>query len=534
MSIAAIRRITISTLSPIHIGCDEVFDPSQFVIADGMLNLLDPDTLAAAFDDKERQQLMRLADERDPIGPLQKFYKERSGRLASFATQTIDVAGDIASEYEEKAGKPQARGGDGRPVYNLFPMSRTAYNPIDGLPYLPGSSLKGSIRTAWLNHLNKGNAPREEEKRDAGKLQQRLLGYAPGKFENDPFRHLLVADVHANPERSAPPTRIAYAVSKKKRLSERGSPELKVFLETVRETLAEAFTGELRFTGKIDWNSLCDACNDFYRPQLEAELDHPQFGPMLAPEWRQAISHLLGDEMQDLMKTRQGFLLRVGRHSGAESVTLDGVRSIKILGAQGQPPTYRANTTEKRFVSVTRAAQDNLLPFGWLWIDGSDDAHQHISRELSDTLSKLSQPIRDAHAGRLAAVEDRREAQRQAAAETARRKAEAEAAAQAKAEAKAAREAALDAMPPNLRAIEELRAEIEKKLASGNKLKISDTIWGGRIKKLAEQALVSAEWSAEERTLLADMLQECAGKLMALDAKDLRKQLKLTALRGQT
>jgi hypothetical protein len=30
------------------------------------------------------------------------------------------------------------------------------------------------------------------------------------------------------------------------------------------------------------------------------------------------------------------------------------------------------------------------------------------------------------------------------------------------------------------------------------------------------------------------MLQEWAGKLMALDAKDLRKQLKLAALRGQT
>lgn len=69
------------------------------------------------------------------------------------------------------------------------------------------------------------------------------------------------------------------------RESERGSPELSVYLETVRETMAEAFVGELRFTGgALDWDRLCDA---FYRPQLEAELDHPQFGPLLATDWRQ-------------------------------------------------------------------------------------------------------------------------------------------------------------------------------------------------------------------------------------------------------
>lgn len=102
----------------------------------------------------------------------------------------------------------------------------------------------------------------------------------------------------------------------------------------------------------------------------------------------------------------------------------------------------------------------------------------------------------------------------------------------AEADAQAVREATLAGMSPNLRAIEELHAEIEKKLASGNKLKVSDAFWGGRIKKLAEHALASAEWSTEEKSALADMLQEWAGKLMALDAKDLRKQLKLAALRG--
>jgi CRISPR-associated protein Csm5 len=533
MNHAAIRRIGITTLSPVHIGCDEVFEPTGFVIADGLLHLLDPAVLAGALDEREKAQLIKLADDRDPIGPIQQFFKARRDRLAPLATQCIDVAADIAREYEDKAGQPQARGGDGRPVYKLFPMARTAYNPLDGAPYLPGSSLKGSIRTAWLSHLNRGQPPHEDEKRNPAKLQQRLLGYAPGKFENDPFRHLHVADAHADSERSAPPTRIAYAVSKKKRESERGSPELKVYLETVRETMADAFLGELRFTGgKIDWAGLCNACNGFYRPQLEAELDHPQFAPLLATDWRQLLSGLLGDELNDLMVARQGFLLRVGKHSGAESVTLDGVRSIKILGKERGEHSYRANTTEKRFASATRAAQSGLLPFGWLWIDGSDDAHRHIAIAVADKLARLGQPIRAAHAERQAAVENRRELLAAATADRARLQAEAQAAAQAEVIAQAAREAALAAMTPNHRHIEEFKAAcaLRAEQLMGNKDN-PNTAFHQKARELAKLAIEGADWTADERSAAADAIEEWLPKLVKIELKEERKKLKLAALR---
>lgn len=533
MNHVAIRRIGITTLSPVHVGCDEVFEPTGFVIADGLLHLLDPAVLSGALDEREKAQLIKLAFDSDPIGPIQQFFKARRDRLAPLATQTFDVATDITREYEDKAGQPQARGGDGRPVYNLFPMARTAYNPLDGAPYLPGSSLKGGIRTAWLSRVNDGKPPQEDEKRNSAKLQQRLLGYAPGKFENDPFRHLHVADAHADPERTAPPTRIAYAVSKKKRISERGSPELKVYLETVRETLADAFLGELRFTGTIDWAGLCDTCNAFYRPQLEAELDHPQFGPLLATEWRQLVSSLIGDELNDLMTARQGFLLRVGRHSGAESLTLDGVRSIKILGAKGEKPSYRATTTEKRFASATRAAQNGLLPFGWIWIDGSDDAHRHLAIAIADKLARLGQPIRTAHAERQAAVEARREAQAAAEAETARRQADAAATEQSAAAAEARRQAALAAMTPNLRRIEEFRAFCERRAEQllNNTEPLNGDIHN-RARKLAADAQVGADWTAGEKAAIADLLAEWLPKLVAKMDRDQLKKLKLAALRN--
>jgi CRISPR-associated protein Csm5 len=212
---------------------------------------------------------------------------------------------------------------------------------------------------------------------------------------------------------------------------------------------------------------------------------------------------------------------------------LDGVRSIKILGAKGQPPSYRANTTEKRFVSATRSAQNNLLPFGWLWIDGSDDAHRHLSIAVSDALATLGRPIREAHAEQLAASESRREAQAEAVAETARRRSEEAATALAEAAALEQRQAALAAMSPERRRIEEFRGFCDTRTAqlAGNKETLNGDIHN-RARQLATDALQQPDWRAEDKTALADLIAERLPRLVAKMDKDQLKKLKLAALRG--
>jgi len=522
------RKITISTLSPVHIGCDEDYVPTNFVIKDNLLHYLDMMTISEELSDIERIALGNL----QTIGSIQQFFKAKRDRLAPLASHIVEVASDIAREFDDKAGKQSLQG-----IYTQFPIARTAYNPLEAAVYLPGSSLKGSMRTAWLNAENKGQylqpADKIDKKNINRSLQQRVLGYTSGKFENDPFRHLQVADAHHPEAGEAAPAQVLYAVSKKKRLSERGASELKVYLESVHGLLNDAFTGEIRFTGdKISWEKLCDACNSFYLPQLQAELNHPHLSPMLNTAWRTLLNDLLINELNDLRKERQGFLLRIGKHSGAESLTLNGVRDIKIMGKRGDLPSYRPETTEKRFASLTKKAESGLLPFGWIWVECCEDAFQYLSSGMHDKLQPHSSKVRAAQRERVLQIEEAQQARKLAAQKLEQQHQEIETAAQLRANEEAVRQLALTAMTPNHRAIEELRAEIETKL-KGGKLKISDVFWGGHIKKLAEQALSGADWSAEEKVALADMLQEWAGKLMALDAKDLRKQLKLTALRGQ-
>ncbi|MCC6657600.1 MAG: hypothetical protein IT512_05405 [Rhodocyclaceae bacterium] len=536
--------LSISTLAPVHVGCDETYEPSNFVIHEGLLHALDPSDLAEALSDKERNQLAGLADQREPIGALQRFFRDNAERFAALARHQVEVAESIVREYQANAGRPTQRGVDGQATYNLFPIARTAFRPHDNAPYLPGSSLKGSIRTAWLNHLNRGTPLHANVKGDAGKasnrLQESLLHYTAGKFENDPFRHVGLADAHADEDDIPPPTRVLYAISKKKRQpreGERGSPELKVFLETVPEALPAAFSSELRLSGDIPWNALCDACNRFYRPQLEAELDHVVLGSLLDAGWKQLVSGLLGAELGELIDARQGFLLRIGRHSGAESVTLDGVRSIKIRGplVDGkQTSQNRPSTTEKRYASLTKAGVDGLLPFGWIWIDACDDEHRHLNDALRRKLADHSAGLREAHQERLLRLEETQQRRAAEHTETVRQQESVAAAARAQAEAQAAREAELEKLTPNMRRIEEFKQQFEARAEQlrGNKEKLNAD-YHGRARKLAQDAHEGAGWTAEEKFAAAEAIAEWLPKVVEKIDKDQLRRLKLAALRGQ-
>jgi CRISPR-associated protein Csm5 len=534
--------ITISTLSPVHIGCDEVYEPSNFVIHDGLLHALDVADLAQELTDAECRQLATLSDGREPIGALQRFFRDRAERFSALARHQVEVAPDIVVNYEQNAGKPAQRGSNGEAVYNVFPISRTSYRPLDNTPYLPGSSLKGSIRTAWLNKCNHGADLSDAEKRDrksASRLQERLLGYTAGKFENDPFRHLGLADAHPEDDTVAPPTRILYAISKKKRLprdGERAPQELKVFLETLPDSLPAAFHSEIRLSGSIDWKSLCDACNGFYLPQLEAELAHDVLGQLIDPDWKRLIGGLLGDELGELVAARQGFLLRVGRHSGAESVTLQGLRNIKILGPRvdgKQTFDFRPLTTEKRFASLTKAGTSGLLPFGWIWVDACDDAHRHLSDNVRQKLATRSEPLRQAHQDRLQNLEAKQlertatvrqaEAQRQAILSAARAAAAAAEELQSK----------LATMTSNMRRIEEFKtacANRAEQLGANRERQNAD--FHSRARKLAQDALDGTDWTADEKRGAADAIAEWLPKVVEKIDKDALKKLKLSALRG--
>jgi hypothetical protein len=74
---------------------------------------------------------------------------------------------------------------------------------------------------------------------------------------------------------------------------------------------------------------------------------------------KESFNNLLGSK---------AFIVRVGRHSGAEAVTIEDNRSIKIMQGKGTPPQYSNTATTIWLSSENSKAPSNagLLPFGWV------------------------------------------------------------------------------------------------------------------------------------------------------------------------
>jgi CRISPR-associated protein Csm5 len=80
--------------------------------------------------------------------------------------------------------------GDGAQLLNRLEIERTFFNPVNGAPVLPGSSLKGAIRTALLDGINGERSLAGQER--SLDLQQRLFRY--DRFEQDPMRLIQLMD----------------------------------------------------------------------------------------------------------------------------------------------------------------------------------------------------------------------------------------------------------------------------------------------------------------------------------------------------
>ena len=82
---------------------------------------------------------------------------------------------------------------------------------------------------------------------------------------------------------------------------------------------------------------------------------------------RAKFIHAFGDRF-----LKSVFPLRLGRHSGAECLTIEGVRTIKIMGKKGERPKDGPNSTTVWLAGDSNKATSGLLPFGWVALEVLD------------------------------------------------------------------------------------------------------------------------------------------------------------------
>ena len=373
MDIMESRRWKIKVLTPVHIGCGEVYEPFSFAIKDNKLLVFDMEQLLSALDEKTRREFSNicLMGTSDAIVRMYRFVKrnvaERKDIIEKgIVKKTIDVTRALVEHYNSQiigTNQPAQRSyqsQQNRPFNNSsriisqFQIYRTFFDPNSELPIIPGSSVKGAIRTAVLNARKNevaNKTPRnyqenqEKGRYNAKRLESEILRYK--EFQNDPFSLVKVSDFRPVGQ---PKVKVTYAINVKKSSGKPGRGPYQI----VEALLEGEFEGTITIL-------------KYQKSSEKRKID----SPLSFEEIRRALKGFYGKELEREKKEMEKISykaiqqptipIRIGRHSGAECVTIEGFRVIRIMGSN----TPGATPTTLWLASEDHSKPQNAMPFGW-------------------------------------------------------------------------------------------------------------------------------------------------------------------------
>jgi CRISPR-associated protein Csm5 len=373
---------TISTLTPVHMGCGEGYYPTNYVIKNQRLYHFNENGLIKGLSSIDIKELVRISEQRGENSPtvLQAFIFDKADKLIPYATHSVVVTAEIEAFYLTRIGRSTEKTNLKEDNKTNLEIQRHAFNPYSQQALVSGSGIKGSIRTAVLDQLNNKNYKKIHRPnpgligREGKALQKKLLNYK--KVQEDPFRLLKISDALYEHPNQLNGLEIRFGVNRmrteKKDMKGKGIP---IRMECLAANRQRCFKFDISFLKdaniKIpklnDVKSLARICNDYYVPILQQELALISELKFANPTWIQFVEKLLDGELGHAIKQDKVFLLRLGKQAGAESKTIEGVRHIKI--GHGQDAEYWDHTTTIWFAADSLKQARDLLPFGWVIVE---------------------------------------------------------------------------------------------------------------------------------------------------------------------
>lgn len=333
------HRLRCEILSPLHIGTGHELTPLDYLIREGRLHKVSFERYVLAMDDAERGRFERLIEEGNLV-TIRRHVSENMKR--EDATYSVEVSARVQALYKSKVGDVQNQ-------LLIAPFVRTGEA---SRPLLPGSSVKGAIRTAVINDFAKTSGlPKPKGSKEEYAFESQVLDYRDGK--NDPFRAIKLSDVSLKHDSTI--VREVQNMSKS-RDGALEANDIQMICETTHSgvsgkevtfdtqiSLDDALIATRIFSKTFTLEQIITACREFYRDKMEKE--HQKFYKNSGvSQWSQRLLDVPLDD--------RSFLLRLGRFSGAESVTLDNYRNPKPPGDKGW--------------GSSRNLAEGLYPMGWI------------------------------------------------------------------------------------------------------------------------------------------------------------------------
>lgn len=535
--------LQLTTLSPVHIGTGQDLDATRYVVDKERLFELDSLAMMSLLNASQRQTLERLCDDmplleggdrrrhtsqtQQVFVQLQRFFHDHRETLKSAASDIRAVTPQFEEYYRKKLGIGTRANERAR-----LEIAATLTSPLLQQPVVPGSTLKGVLRTAITNL---GAARQGDSSEKAQTIEKRLLHY--DKVDQDPFAGIKLAD--AMPNRALPRQLLFAQQISRKTPQEANAGDARngfyknhVLLEAIPPFAVRAFDTRLtirrdflhqrggkgdRQLAELTLKQLFIAQNQFALPQLESELDRLERqgehqGCYCAPEisWITLMRRLLR-ELATPLAEGQAALVRLGHYAGAESKTWDGLRTIKV-SPPGKKPFKFADTPRTAWLATTAPRQGkNGLPFGWVLVENKEEPLvltaleplQQASAVWEAELADCREQLATLRAARREA-EDKQHQQEKELAEMARAQQE--------------RAAQLERLSPAGQAVEALR----EKLANDQRFNISEA--SGELRTLLNQAVakVVEEGDPELKAETRELFTACC-QLWKVDRKKNRK-----------
>ncbi len=326
-------------LSPIHIGTDREIEPYEYVIRGNKFHRIHLEKWLLDLSEADQQRFSQLTDKGN-LGEIRKFIADHV-TPEKHALYSADVSPAIARTYADKFGDLQNR-------LIIHPFIRTDINHVS---FIPGSSLKGAIRTAVVSEKAKhSNLQQPKPGWEEFHFEEKVMNYQDAK--TDPFRAIKIKDGYL----AADATWIAEVKNVAKDKEDELKPiSIQMFTELTWGKITNkvvAFETELSIDNElqakkgtsetIDLQQIIKACNAFYQDKLARDDEFYRNSGM------EEFSTRLVNESFD----GNSFLVRVGRFSGVWSVTLDKYRNPR-------PPRGRQ-------WGKTKNVADEKYPMGWM------------------------------------------------------------------------------------------------------------------------------------------------------------------------
>ncbi|MEJ5370189.1 MAG: type III-A CRISPR-associated RAMP protein Csm5 [Bryobacteraceae bacterium] len=360
-------RFTAVPLSPVHIGTGEPVGPEEYYLEDAgagkVLVRFSPTAVLGAAGEAERARVDKLLEGGKADEAVQAL-RGLARKIPEGVLYRCALGGPAAKFLQGWLTDPGRSRGEVRPM---------PHNPYDGRVVIPGSALKGALRTGVVSSLAntadrkawreefleriEATGHERELSRLAGELEKELIR-ADGEMESDPFRFLKVEDaslagkevlridearvVYADEDlrKPGPPMFVERLVSR----ADGGEAgfQVTVRIANPHEISAAARRNKFAWTADLQW--ILRAANSFFRHRYQAEAHRfpALYSALPAPG-----------------KLPEGFLLRVGRYSHFESLSVEGLRK----GFNRQKRTWiREGSTR----TVCELAGGKRAPFGWI------------------------------------------------------------------------------------------------------------------------------------------------------------------------